>query len=112
MMSYFHDFGLSISYLEWMIKVYPLVIVQIPIISWVLLKSFVPEYDHLDTGVRKLVVQVAKSPNMTGRYTVAAFIFLLVFLGWVFLSETYGLGTIALFGVLLYLIAGFVTWED
>jgi len=73
MMSYFHDFGLSISYLEWMIKVYPLVIVQIPIISWVLLKSFVPEYDHLDTGVRKLVVQVAKSPNMTGRNTVGYF---------------------------------------
>ena len=112
MMSYFHDFGLSISYLEWMIKVYPLVIVQIPIISWVLIKSFAPEYNRLDTGVRKLVVQVAKSPNMTGRNTVAAFIFLLVFLGWVFLSETYGLGTIALFGVFLYLVAGFVKWED
>ena len=112
MMSYFQDFGLSISYLEWMIKVYPLVLIQIPIISWVLINSFTPEYDHLDTAVRKLKVQVAKSPEMTGRNTVAAFIFLMVFLGWVFLSETYGFGTIALFGVFLYLVAGYVKWED
>ena len=112
MMSYFKDYGLSISYLDWMIKVYPLVLIQIPLISWVLIKSFIPEYDHLDTGVRKLVVQVANSPEMTGRNTIAAIIFLLVFLGWVFLSETIGLGTIALFGVFLYLIAGYVSWED
>jgi len=112
MMSYFREFGLSISYIEWMILVYPLVLIQIPIISWILIKSFVPEYDHLDTGVRKLVVQVAKSPEMTGRNTVAAFIFLLVFLGWVFLSEFFGLGTIALSGVFLYLVAGFVKWDD
>jgi sodium-dependent dicarboxylate transporter 2/3/5 len=112
MMSYFQEAGLSISYLEWMIKVYPLVFIQIPIVSWILLKSFVPEYKHLDTGVRKLVVQVAKSPEMTGRNTIAALIFLMVFLGWVFLSETLGLGTIALFGVFLYLVAGYVKWED
>ncbi|MBN4080981.1 SLC13 family permease, partial [Caldithrix abyssi] len=65
-----------------------------------------------DSGVRKLVVQVAKSREFTGRNTVAAFIFLLVFAGWIFLSETVGLGTIALTGVFLYMVAGFVKWED
>ena len=95
-----------------MIKVYPLVLIQIPIVAWILQKSFVPEYVHLDSGVRKLVIQVAKSGKMTGRNTVAAVIFLFVFLGWVFFSESIGLGTIALTGVLFYMVAGFVRWED
>lgn len=112
MMTYLKEYNISISYLNWMVRMYPLVLIQIPIVSWILMKSFVPEYTQLDTGVRKLVVQVAKSPELTGRSTVAGFIFLLVFLGWVFLSETLGLGIIALTGVLLYLIAGLVKWED
>ena len=112
MIDYFRSSNLSISYIDWMIRVYPLVLIQIPIISWVLIKSFPPEYSQLDSGVRKLVIQVAKSAELTGRNTVAAFIFLLVFLGWIFFSETIGLGTIALTGVLMYLVGGFVKWED
>ncbi|HDY75438.1 MAG TPA: DASS family sodium-coupled anion symporter [Candidatus Marinimicrobia bacterium] len=111
-MSYLQEYNVSISYLRWMIMSYPFVLIMIPIVSWILMKSFTPEYVHLDTGVRKLVVQVAKAPKLTGRDTVAAFIFFLVFLGWVFLSDRLGLGTIALSGVLFYLIAGFVKWED
>ena len=112
MIDYFRDSNISISYLDWMLRVYPLVIIQIPIVSWLLLKTFKPEFSHLDTGIRKLVVRVAKSAEMTGRNTVAVFIFLMVFAGWVVLSESVGLGTIALTGVLLYIVAGFVRWED
>jgi sodium-dependent dicarboxylate transporter 2/3/5 len=112
MISYFRDANLSISYIDWMIKIYPLVLIQIPIVAWILQKSFIPEYSQLDSGVRKLAIQVAKSRKMTGRNTVAALIFFLVFLGWVFFSESIGLGTIALTGVLAYMIGGFVRWED
>ncbi len=82
-MSYLQEYNVSISYLRWMIMCYPFVLIMIPIVSWILMKSFTPEFVHLDTGVRKLVVQVAKAPKLTGRDTVAAFIFFLVFLGWV-----------------------------
>ncbi|MDP6033632.1 MAG: DASS family sodium-coupled anion symporter [Candidatus Marinimicrobia bacterium] len=112
MIDYLRDSGLSISYINWMLRVYPLVLIQIPIVSWVLMKSFTPEFIKLDSGVRKLVIQVAKSAEMTGRNTIAAVIFLLVFAGWIFLSESVGLGTIALTGVLMYLVGGFVKWED
>jgi sodium-dependent dicarboxylate transporter 2/3/5 len=112
MIDYLRDSGLSISYINWMLRVYPLVLIQIPIVSWVLMKSFTPEFIKLDSGVRKLVVQVAKSAEMTGRNTIAAVIFLLVFAGWIFFSESVGLGTIALTGVLMYLVGGFVKWED
>ncbi|MCP4931710.1 MAG: DASS family sodium-coupled anion symporter [Candidatus Marinimicrobia bacterium] len=112
MIDYLRDSGLSMSYINWMLRVYPLVLIQIPIVSWVLMKSFTPEFIKLDSGVRKLVVQVAKSAEMTGRNTIAAVIFLLVFVGWIFFSESVGLGTIALTGVLMYLVGGFVKWED
>ena len=112
MIDYLRSSNLSISYIDWMIRIYPLVLIQIPIVSWVLIKSFPPEYSQLDSGVRKLVIQVAKSAELTGRNTVAVFIFLLVFLGYIFFSETIGLGTIALTGVLMYLVGGFVKWED
>jgi sodium-dependent dicarboxylate transporter 2/3/5 len=112
MIDYLRSSNLSISYIDWMLLVYPLVLIQIPIVSWILIKNFPPEYNQLDSGVRKLVVQVAKSAELTGRNSVAAFIFLLVFLGWIFFSETIGLGTIALTGVLMYLVGGFVKWED
>ncbi len=112
MMTYFHNSGLSISYLEWMLLVYPLVLIQIPILAWLLTKNFVPEYVRLDSSVRKLMIQVARAGHITGRNSLAILIFLMVFAGWIFLSEKIGLGTIALTGVFFYLVGGFVSWED
>ncbi|MFQ6611694.1 MAG: SLC13 family permease [Fidelibacterota bacterium] len=112
MMSYFQQFHIDLSYIQWILLVYPLLILEIPVIVWLLLRDFKPEVSQLDSSVRKLVIQVAKSETFTGRNTVAIFIFFLIFAGWVFLSDIVGLGTIALTGVLLYLIAGFVKWED
>lgn len=112
LITYLQFFDVSISYVDWMKMVYPLVLIQIPILTILLLTSFKPEYKRLDSGVRKLVVQVAKSGRMTTQATMAIVIFLLVFAGWIFLSETFGLGTIALAGVFLYLVTGLVRWED
>jgi sodium-dependent dicarboxylate transporter 2/3/5 len=39
-------------------------------------------------------------------------IFILIIIGWIFFSETFGLGTIALTGVFLYILGGFVRWND
>ena len=112
MINYFNQSGLSLSYFEWMIKIYPFVIIQIPIVAWIIINTFKPEYKILDSSVRKLVIKVAKSRSMTGRNTVTVIIFILVFLGWIFFSERFGLGTIALTGVFLYILGGFVRWND
>ena len=110
---YWQEFGMpQISYLEWMKFAYPLIFIQIPILSLILWKTFPPEKIELDTGVRRLKTQVAKSNKITAKQITALIIFFLVFLGWVFLSETVGLGIIALTGVVLYLITGCVTWDD
>ncbi len=112
MINYFNQSGLSLSYFEWMIKIYPFVIIQIPIVAWIIINTFKPEYKILDSSIRKLVIKVAKSRSMTGRNTVTVFIFILVFIGWIFFSERFGLGTIALTGVFLYILGGFVRWND
>ena len=110
---YWQEFGLSeISYLHWMKFAYPIILIQIPILSWVLSKTFPPEYTILDTGVRRLKVQVSKSDKITPQKILALIIFFMVFLGWILFSESVGLGIIALTGVVLYLVTGLVSWDD
>ena len=112
MINYFNQAGLTLSYFEWMVKIYPFVLIQIPIATWVIVNTFKPEYKILDSSVRKLVIKVARSRSMTGRNTLTVIIFFLIFIGWIFFSETFGLGTIALTGVFIYILGGFVRWND
>ena len=113
MLDYWREFGIAnITYLKWMSYAYPMLLIEIPLAAAMLWFTFKPEHKMLDTAVRKLTVQVAKSGKMTGRQLSAIFIFILVFLGWVFLSPKIGLGVVALIGVVLYLIFGLINWED
>jgi sodium-dependent dicarboxylate transporter 2/3/5 len=43
---------------------------------------------------------------------VAIFLFFLVLLGWIFFSDSLGMGTIAILGATTFLVAGLVRWED
>jgi len=113
MLDYWREFGIAnITYIEWMKHAYPMLLIEIPLAAAILWFTFRPEHKILDTAVRKLKVQVTKSGNMTGREISAIGIFILVFLGWVFLSPIIGLGVVAICGVVLYLLCGLITWED
>jgi len=113
LLHYWSEFGLErISYLEWMKFAYPLIFIQIPILTLILRKSFPPEYKKLDTGIRRLKVQVAKTDIINFKKVLALIIFIGVFLGWILFSEKIGLGIIALTGVVLYLVTGCVDWDD
>ncbi len=113
MIGYLSQFGIAdISYLEWMKYSYPVLLLEIPLAAVILWWTFRPEKMILDSAVRKLTVQVAKSGKMTGRQIFAIAIFILVFLGWVFLSPRIGLGIVALIGVVLYLSFGLVEWRE
>jgi sodium-dependent dicarboxylate transporter 2/3/5 len=91
---------------------YPMLLVEIPLAAIILWFTFKPERKILDSAVRKLKIQVAKSGSIKGSEVLAIVIFVAVFLGWVFLSPILGLGIIALIGVVLYLIFGLIKWED
>jgi sodium-dependent dicarboxylate transporter 2/3/5 len=102
MMGYLSQFEMgSLSYVQWMKYAYPMLLVEIPLAVILLWWTFSPEKTILDSAVRKLKVQVAKAGGITGRQLTSIGVFVLVFLGWVFLSPNIGLGIVALLGVVL-----------
>ena len=113
MIGYLSEFGMAeISYLEWMKFAYPMLIIEIPIVALVLWFTFTPEQKMMDSSVRKLKVKVAKTGKLTANQIMAIIIFILVFLGWIFLSPIIGLGIVALSGGFLYLSFGLVEWQE
>ena len=95
-----------------MVYTYPILLLQIPLASLVLWYSFTPKQRHLDSAIRKLKVNVAKSGKLNGNQIMAILLFIMVFLGWIFLSPTIGLGIVALSGVFLYLVFGLIDWKE
>ena len=113
MIGYISEFGLgNISYLNWIKYAYPMLLLEIPIAVALLWMTFKPDQRILDSAVRKLKVKVTKTGAITSNQIMAIGIFVLVFLGWVFLSPYLGLGIVALIGVFLYLSFGLIEWQD
>ena len=113
MIGYLSEFGLGeISYLEWMKYAYPLMLIEIPIAAIILWFTFTPKQKIMDSAVRKLKVSVAKSGKLNNNQVMAIIVFILVFLGWVFLSPVIGLGIVALIGVFFYLSFRLIEWQD
>ena len=113
MLRYLSEFGYgNISYVKWMLYTYPILLLEIPLASLVLWFSFTPKQRHLDSAIRKLKVNVAKSGKLDANQIIAIFLFIMVFLGWIFLSPLIGLGIVALSGVFLYLVFGLIDWKD
>src|SRR4029434_3528624 len=103
---------IRVSYFDWIKYAYPMVVVQVPVLALILLGRFSPENSDLSTAIRKLRAQVLWEGKMHSRDWLTVAIFGLTLLMWVFASGKIGLGTPALMGVSLYLIAGLVDWED
>ena len=113
MIGYLSEFGLGeISYLEWMKYAYPLMLIEIPIAAAILWFTFTPKQKIMDSAVRKLKVSVAKSGKLNNNQVMAIIVFIMVFLGWVFLSPVIGLGIVALIGVFFYLSFRLIEWQD
>ncbi|NQV41473.1 MAG: DASS family sodium-coupled anion symporter [Candidatus Marinimicrobia bacterium] len=113
MMNYWAEFGSgSLSYIQWIKMVYPMVLIEIPITTFIILKTFPPELHSLDTAVRRLSVEVAHAGRMSAKELFSLLLFGGVLYGWIVMSEIYGLGSIALIGVFLFLAFGLVSWKD
>ena len=113
MIGYLSEFGLAdISYLEWMKFSYPMLLLQVPLATFILWRTFTRSQKIMDSAVRKLKVKVTKKGSFTANQITAIVIFLIVFLGWIFLSPSFGLGIIALSGVFLYLSFGLIEWQE
>jgi len=102
----------DVSYLKWMIYAYPVFLVQLPLMHLILRYTFKTDVRDLGPAVEKLKEQVGDEGALTGRHYVAIGLFLFTLAGWVLFSSKVGMGTIAILGAVLFLVAGLVRWQD
>jgi sodium-dependent dicarboxylate transporter 2/3/5 len=101
-----------IDYVRWMAFAYPMFLIQLPFVTLVLFITFKPEYRDLSRAVVKLRDQVEREGPMKVSDWVSIIFFFLVLIGWIFVSDDVGMGTIAILGATVFLISGLVRWED
>ncbi|HDO52446.1 MAG TPA: DASS family sodium-coupled anion symporter [Rhizobiales bacterium] len=101
-----------IDYVTWATYAYPIFLLQLPLVTAILLFTFKPEYSDLSRAVAKLRTRIREDGPMTMSNWVAIAIFLMTLYAWVFMSQSVGMGTIAIFGAAAFLVAGLVVWED
>ena len=101
-----------IDYVTWIAYAYPVFLIQLPFVTLILTWTFKPEYKSLSRAVAKLRQKIVLQGPMKPADWLSILIFSLILLGWIFLSSETGLGTIAVLGAALFLIAGLVQWED
>lgn len=101
-----------VDYVTWMAYAYPIFLLQLPLVTPLLLFTFKPEHQNLSRAVAKLRIQVKQQGPMKPSDWLSIGFFFVVLLGWIFQSGTFGMGTVAVAGACLFLIAGLVRWED
>lgn len=101
-----------ISYVKWAIYCYPLFLVQAPFVAFLLLRIFKPEQENISRAIVKLRTQISEQGALSSRDWLSIAGFLLTLFGWIFLSDKYGLGIIALCGTLYFIVLGLVQWKD
>ena len=101
-----------IDYVTWVIYAYPIFLIQLPFVTLILYWTFKPKQKHLSRAVSKLRNQLDVQGPMSSRDWLAIIIFTLILLGWVMFSAEVGLGTVAIMGAAVFLIAGLVKWEE
>ncbi len=105
-------FKYLVNYVDWAIYCFPVFLIQLPLTSWIILKVFKPEQSTLTRAVVKLRTQLAEQGKMDiGDWSTIAILFCTL-IGWITMSDTLGLGIIALLGSIAFLVVGLVNWND
>jgi sodium-dependent dicarboxylate transporter 2/3/5 len=101
-----------IDYVTWMIYAYPIFLLQLPLVTFILFTTFRPEHRDLSRAVARLRGQMRVAGPMTPANWIAILLFLVIVYGWIFQSSDIGMGTVAILGAAAFLVAGLVKWED
>lgn len=104
--------GLRMGYLEWMLFMYPLVLVESPLVYFMLRIVYKPKGGTLIRAYRSLHRDVVRQKKLRVEDWITIDIVILTVLLWIFFSKDLGLGTIALIGALLCIVTGILKWED
>ncbi len=100
------------DYVHWILYAFPMFLLRLPIVTALLIMTFKPEVTDMSRAISRLRTQVSMQGPMRASDWLTIIIFGLTILGWVTLSNTLGLGVIAIAGTAAFLIFGLVRWED
>ena len=107
--------GVKVTYVQWVIMVMPVAIILIPVLYFIIKFTFrtdikgLPRMKILNRTIRLQIRQQISSRVMR---SLSILIFTFILFLWIFFSEPLGMGLIALFGVLLYILTGLARWSD
>ena len=101
-----------VDYVTWVMYCYPIFLIQLPFVTLILFFTFRPEQKTMARAVVKLRHQIQSEGPMKPADLVAIAVFLIVLVGWIGYSDQLGLGTVAVFGAVAFLVIGLVRWED
>ena len=101
-----------VDYMSWVAYCYPIFLIQLPFVTMILFLTFKPEHKSLARAIVKLRTQIEAEGPMKTTDWVAIATFMLTLFGWITYSDSIGLGTVAIFGAVAFLVIGLVRWED
>jgi sodium-dependent dicarboxylate transporter 2/3/5 len=111
MLSFLNNLGINVGYGQWMLMAVPFTLLMIPLVTYWLLKLFKPEVEDLKEVLERIQAEMDADGPMTTKAKMALAIFLAVVVGWVLFSRQYGVGNIAMIGVILAAVLRLVDWN-
>ncbi|MBU7013619.1 MAG: DASS family sodium-coupled anion symporter [Theionarchaea archaeon] len=113
MLAYLHQlFGIQITYGQWAVAAFPMVLVNIPVTAVVLTRIFKPEVRDLGKALQGLRRKESQIHPMKKEEKISISVFAVIVVLWILVGTRFGLGMIALFGAVLYLLCGVVEWAE
>ncbi len=113
MVGYFMEYGMPITFLQWMKYGMPFVPLMSVVIGAYMYIRLKPRFKVPDVNPSEVVkAEVANMPKFGGKEAVMAVILVLLITGWIVLGEEAGLGGPTLYAVAAMFICRIVTWDD
>jgi sodium-dependent dicarboxylate transporter 2/3/5 len=113
MMGYLMQYGVSISFLQWMKYGMPFVPVMGFVIGLYMYIRCKPGFKVKNMNPSEIVkAEVARMPKFGGKEAAMAIILVVLVAAWILLGEEAGLGGPTLYAVMAMFLCRIITWED
>lgn len=111
MLSFLSNLGIYVGYGQWMLMALPFTLIMIPVVSICLLKMFKPEVTDLKDVLEAIKEEMEADGPMSPKAKAALAIFLAVLASWILFSREYGVGLIAMAGIVAAAVLRLVDWN-
>jgi sodium-dependent dicarboxylate transporter 2/3/5 len=106
------DYDMSIGFLNWMVAVIPMVFVLLAMAYGVIRIFFKPDITSVEAAQSTLGEEVGRLGRMSSREKRIGIMALVTILAWIFLSNRFGLATIAVLSAVSLFIVRAIRWKD